>query len=102
MQCGEAVVPVSWLVSVESRKKLVTHALSEEVTRTAGALTARSEQQDKYTTKGPPLDAEVVVSGVRDVGRGASMISARDADTERSPTRTGGSTSHADQSISNA
>ena len=44
MQCGEAVVPVSWLVSVESRKKLVTHAVSEEVTRTAGALTARSEQ----------------------------------------------------------
>ena len=44
MQCGEAVVPVSWLVSVESRKKLVTYAVSEEVTRTAGALTARSEQ----------------------------------------------------------
>ena len=39
-----------------------------------------------------------VVSGAR--GNGAGMFSGRDADMERKPTRTDGSTSHADQSIS--
>ena len=83
---------------------MVTHALSEEVTNgrsSDGAVRAVRQVQHKRALT-TPLDAEVVVSGVRDVGRGASMISARDADTERNPTRTGGSTSHADRAISNA
>ena len=64
-----------------------------------GGVTAVRQLQHKraFTTA---LDAEVVVSGAREVGRGAAMLSARDVDTERGPTRTDGSTSHADRSIS--
>ena len=103
MQCGEAVVPVLWFVSVESRKVLVnactfggghTNGRSSD-----GTVRAVRQLQHKgaFTTA---LDAEVVVSGAREVGRGTAMLSARDVDTERGPTRTDGSTSHADRSIS--